>query len=696
MDGTDLILNGEIILEGDVLPHELCQYMDTGCFSARMVRTALSRFDGDVTVRVNSAGGSPYEGEAIRAAFEVHPGRVQVVVGGIAASAASLMIMSAHRIEMTAGSFLMIHNPSRGICGTAEELRKEAEDLDRLAQVYAGVYATRAGKAVEDVMRMMNQETWLGPADAVAAGFADAVTGSDAPDPPSMAAVMSLHMRSVANLRMCAARLAPEETPAPVADDQNDTERHDKETPMTTPTTDTPETSAQPTAPVTTAPVTTMAAPDPAAITQRAVQAERQRQSDIRRMARPFMQAGQLSEAQVDQLIDDGTTAETAGTRMMAFMAQSEPLTGQGGPRARITRDEGETRMEGMIQALMQDFKGPGAQFRGMRVRGLAMELAGRSRSYSDNETLYAGFRSTAMMGGANGVSDFAYITTEVMNRTLMAEYERRGSPWQRVTGTPLTASDFREQHAVRFGGDFQLKTVKENGEYQEATLRDEAEGLKVERRGRTIHLTFEAVLNDDMGAFARIPREFAIAARTMESAMVWTLIRGNAKLKSDGKALFHADHKNLAATASVISDDAVGAARTAMWEQTAFGSKDPDDFLYVTPDLLLVPPALENAALKFATATTPAKDSDVNPYKGTLTPITVPNLGAAAGGSDKAWYLVSSDNPPISVAYLEGHEAPLVRTIEGMNPDKVTMNARHVFGAAPSSFLGIYKNAGA
>nr|WP_237401007.1 hypothetical protein [Rhodovulum sulfidophilum] len=130
----------------------------------------------------------------------------------------------------------------------------------------------------------------------------------------------------------------------------------------------------------------------------------------------------------------------------------------------------------------------------------------------------------------------------------------------------------------MRFGGDFQLKNVQENGEYQEARLEDQAEGLKVERRGRTITLSFEAVINDDMGAFLRIPREFAMTARVMESSMVWGLIRTNAKTKSDGKALFHAEHRNLAAAAGPISVETIGAARKAMWEQTAFGSKDAED----------------------------------------------------------------------------------------------------------------------
>jgi hypothetical protein len=348
-----------------------------------------------------------------------------------------------------------------------------------------------------------------------------------------------------------------------------------------------------------------------------------------------------------------------------------------------------------MISALMRDFSGPGQQYRGMRLRGLAMHLAGQTRGFADVDAIRNGMRSTSMMGGAHGVSDFAYITTEVMNRTLMAEYDRRGANWSVVTGAPLQASDFRELHAVRFGGDFQLKGIKDNGEYENATLADEAEGLKVERRGRTIGITFEAVVNDDMGAFNRIPREFAIASRMMENSMVWEILRTNAVLKSDGKAIFHSDHKNLAGSGAVISVATVGAARKAMWEQTAFGSKDKDDFLQIVADQLIVPPALELDALQFTTGTTPAKDADANPYKSTLTPVTVPNLGAAAGGSDKAWYLVASDMPPISVAYLDGYEAPNVQTIEGMNPDKVTMNARHIFGAAASEYRGSYKNPG-
>lgn len=714
MNGSDLIFNGEIVLEGDVLPHEWCMWTEESCFSARMVREALAAFTGDVTIRVNSPGGSPHEGEAVRAAIEAYPGRVTVIVAGIAASAASLIIMAADRIEMTAGSFIMVHDPSTCMCGNSAALRQEADTLDVLSDTYAQVYAQRTGQSTDAIREMMRKEVWMGPDQAIAAGFADAVVGPVEAMPfvtseavsPELAAAMSAHSTTLSTLRMCAEKA----TATPGHPAGAPTGRSGHSTAMSASTTETtmePEENTAPPVAATppAAPATTMAAPaapvvDMQAIRDQAVRDERARQRGIREMAAPFMGRGQLTQADVDAVINDGTSLEQASGRLMTAMASAQtpvaPTPSSTPVRARNGERHPE-QMEGMIQALMRNYEGPGAEYRGMRLNGLAMTLSGTSRGYSDVENIRRGMMSTTMMGGAVGVSDFAYITTEVMNRTLIREYERRTAQWTLVTGEPLTASDFRELHAARFGGDFQLKAVKENGEYQQAVLADEAEGLKVERRGREISITFEAVVNDDMGAFTRIPREFAMAARMMEASMVWTLIRTNAVLKSDSKALFHADHGNLSAGgAAAITVASVGAGRKAMWEQRAFGSKDKDDFLNLTPDILLVPPALETVAGQFVRPTTPAKDADGNPYKDTLTPHTVPNLGAAAGGSDTAWYLISSDLPPVSVARLEGYEAPTVQTLEGMNPDLVKMNARHMFGAANTEFRGAQKNAGA
>ena len=433
------------------------------------------------------------------------------------------------------------------------------------------------------------------------------------------------------------------------------------------------------------------------AVREAAVQEERARDRGIRDLAAPYMRDGSLTAAQVQAVIDDGTAVEHAGNRFLTAMSAQRPIApvANGTPaRARSGGGNTDPQMEAMISALMGDYSGSGAQYRHMGVRSLAMSLSGHGmHGHSAAESIREGMRATTMMGGAHGVSDFAYITREVMNRTLVREYERRAPNWRVVTGEPMRASDFRELHNVRFGGDFQMKKVKENGEYEEAILDDNADGLKVERYGRRIGITFEAVVNDDMGALNRLPRKFAEAARVMEAKIVWALFKANPVLASTGNALFSTAHKNLAGSSGAISVATVGAGRKAMWEQTSFGSKAAaEDFLSVSPTHLIVPPALETVAAQFVADTTPTKSEDVNPWR-SLVPVAVPNLGAFAGGSDAAWYLVSEDMPPISVALLEGFEAPTVTTLEGMNPDKMEMQARHIFGAAATEQRGAYKN---
>jgi ATP-dependent protease ClpP protease subunit len=709
MNGESLIFNGEIVLEGDVMPYEWCMWPEDACFSARQVREALAQFSGDVTIRVNSGGGDPFEGEAIRAAIVSHPGNVTVLVAGVAASAASLMIMSAHRIVMTEGAHMMIHEPRAAIMGDAADLRGGADYLDTLSATYAQVYATRSGQSVDAVRALMRVDTWMGPASAVAAGFADEVQGAEVKAEnldPALSAAMTAHRASAAVLRMCAEKaksqpVVPVVTATATGGQSTVTMATIMEANMPDiEPTNTPAVAvvAAPAVASATASVNTVTPSTEMRAAQDAgAQAERSRQRGIRDLAAPYMSDGSLTAAQIDAVIDDGTPVEQAGNRFLTAMAAHRPIapvSSSTPARARNAGNDRDPQMEAMIQALMGDFTGAGADFRHMGLRGLAMNLSGNNmRGYSDAESVRMGMMATTMAGGAHGVSDFGFITREVMNRTLIREYERRAANWQVVTGEPMRASDFREMHSVRFGGDFQLKKVKENGEYEEATLQDNADGLKVERRGRVINLTFEAVVNDDMGALNRIPREFAIAARVMEASIVWGLFKANPVLKSTNQALFSTAHKNLAATSAAISIATVGRGRQAMWEQTAFGSKEAtEDFLSVSPTHLIVPPALETVAAQFVSDITPATSQDVNPWR-SMVPVAVPNLGAFAGGSDAAWYLISADMPPISVARLDGFEAPTVTTLEGMNPDKMTMQARHIFGAAATEQRGAYKN---
>lgn len=134
----------------------------------------------ELTVRINSGGGSVWDGYAIYNALRSHKARVVTIVEGIAASAASFIVQAGDQRIVRQASQLMIHNASGACVGQASDMREVAEMLDRISNTIAGIYATRSGVPKDDWVEAMNAETWFSPEEAVDAGLADAVD-----DPPA-------------------------------------------------------------------------------------------------------------------------------------------------------------------------------------------------------------------------------------------------------------------------------------------------------------------------------------------------------------------------------------------------------------------------------------------------------------------------------------------------------------------------------
>lgn len=130
----------------------------------------------NLRVRVNSPGGSVFEGIAIANALRSHPANVTVQVDGIAASIASVIAMAGDRVEMAPNTMMMIHDAS-GLCmGDAADMEEMAELLDLISDNIADAYAARAGGTRDQWRDRMRAETWYLPEDAVAAGLADEAT----------------------------------------------------------------------------------------------------------------------------------------------------------------------------------------------------------------------------------------------------------------------------------------------------------------------------------------------------------------------------------------------------------------------------------------------------------------------------------------------------------------------------------------
>lgn len=146
--------------------------------SAGELAHALDELPAEVsTIRVliNSPGGMVYDGIAMCNTLRSHPARVIAVVQGLAASAATFIAVTADETIMAPNSELMIHDAWIMCAGDAREHRATAEDLDRISDNIASMYAAKAGSTVRTWRQRMLDETWYTAAQAVAAGLADRI-----------------------------------------------------------------------------------------------------------------------------------------------------------------------------------------------------------------------------------------------------------------------------------------------------------------------------------------------------------------------------------------------------------------------------------------------------------------------------------------------------------------------------------------
>lgn len=129
-----------------------------------------------INLSIHSPGGSVFDGLAIYNTLANHPAKIYGKVEGIAASAASFILMAADDIAMPEDSFLMIHNAHGVAFGGAEELRDMADLMDKIGNQIANIYQKRTGLTAEKILEMMADETWMTAAEAQELGFADQVS----------------------------------------------------------------------------------------------------------------------------------------------------------------------------------------------------------------------------------------------------------------------------------------------------------------------------------------------------------------------------------------------------------------------------------------------------------------------------------------------------------------------------------------
>jgi len=641
----DLLLNGVLQLSGDV---------GTGwtedSFNYADVAAALAEHgEGDITARINSGGGVAAEGMAIYSLLKAHPGNVTIIVDGIAASAASLIAMAGDKRQMSDGAMLMIHDPSTITVGTADVHQKNASTLDKLADNYAGIYGRAAGIKAPAARAIMKAETWYTAHEAVKAGF---VTEVIAEKSIAKAAFdYRIYMHAPANLPR---RPRSENSTTMITKGSEMIIEGDTEKPWAA------------------------------------------------RFMRSAEKSG-LNLAQLNTIIEDSTSIDVARDAMIAQMAQrSSNLPGPGGPNL---HGSGETfdnpqflgaaiseaiycRMTGKAPAT----DSPARLWMGRTLMdmGIAtMQVRGDRPNWGGGKHNVVG--QILMSGGGHSRDDFPNLLQGTGQRCLLDAYKASESPLK-LLARRRVADDFRTLNVIRLGEAPALAPVDEGGELSYGTRKENKEAYAVKTFGKLFALTREALVNDDLSAFADGARTWGMAAALCEAdgiAAMYLANSGDGANLSDGNPIYTAGRGNkISGGASELSLTSVDQGRQALRKVKGLDGKTP---LNLVPKYLVVGAALEGLSQQICAQTTPTKVDDVNPVAGLLTPLVEPRF------ADSSWRIFADPQqlPALEIAYLNGQEGPIAEQKPGWTTLGVEFRCIFDFGCAPIEWRPTFYSVG-
>ncbi|WP_417607243.1 prohead protease/major capsid protein fusion protein [Primorskyibacter flagellatus] len=396
-----------------------------------------------------------------------------------------------------------------------------------------------------------------------------------------------------------------------------------------------------------------------------------------------------LTRAWADGQIDADATAEDARRAAFEAMQHRSASTATRSTRATINYDHTDpaviaTRAGEALWARSHpghELSEAARPYAAMSTIDLARDCLRRSGVATTGFTA-----DTVVTRALHTTSDFPLILGDAVGRELRRTYQAPPSG-VRMLARQTTARDFRAKHALQFGEADDLQKVPEGGEFKSSTIAETAESYSVETFGRIFGISRQALINDDLGAFVQIPARLGNAARAFEAAQLVAKLVENPAM-SDGVAVFHADHGNLAGSSSALSIASLSAARNAMRRQTGLGGQPID----ATPKAVVVPPELETLAEQLLSQINATTTDDVNPFA-KLTLAVEPRLTDAT-----TWY-VAADSAQIDgleYAYLEGAPGPQIETRQGFEVDGVQMKVRLDFGCGWIDHRGWYRNDGA
>lgn len=173
----------KINVKGPIIPNDdkwIYEIFDVEATCPKDVIDALDESPNeDVEVMINSGGGSVYDASEIYTALRSHSGNVQTKVVGLAASAASVIAMAGNTLSMSPTAKMMIHNASTVAFGDYRDMDKTSDLLQATNKAIASAYRSKSGMSEDELLKLMDDETWLNAEDAKRNGLIDEIMFQD-------------------------------------------------------------------------------------------------------------------------------------------------------------------------------------------------------------------------------------------------------------------------------------------------------------------------------------------------------------------------------------------------------------------------------------------------------------------------------------------------------------------------------------
>ena len=419
------------------------------------------------------------------------------------------------------------------------------------------------------------------------------------------------------------------------------------------------------------APVNTPAAApqvDVKAVAQEAIKAERDRVAMIKAVCK-----GEFPEIEA-KAISEGWDKNQLNEAVLAAYRQKQPTTdvnitikkenGMNAKhleaalslRAGIDSDQLAKEMgDQVVEAAQKDMDMP---LRSVLAECMRLEGIEPPRSF-DNAAIKAAFSTVSVPG----------ILSNVANKKLMQAYNA-----QPIIATKLCTTgdltDFKENQRFRLTDIGDLQAVGADGEIKDGAVGEEMATNQLETYAKKFCLTRKMIINDDLGAFLKVPTSMGNRAARLVDQLFFKRLLAN-PTTTDGKALFSNAHKNLVSGASsALSADSLKKAMQLFMDQT-FADGQP---ISVEPSILLVPTALRFLAQELTQGATfmmaGGAENVVKPAlnviaQQNLQVISSPYLGNAKypGSSEASWYLFGKPGTvdTFEIGYLKGKRTPTV-----------------------------------